>query len=58
MLSYFTLKANWITKWKSKGSSNQSLEVVSLICNNLTPPVNYHGDKVKLRITGSVLHQK
>ena len=58
MLEYFTLNSNWITKWKSKGLSNESLEVVSTSDNTLTPSVNYYGDKVRLRFTGSMLQQK
>ena len=46
ILKYFTLNSIWITKWKSKGLSNESLEVVSKTDNTLTPLVNYYGDKV------------
>ena len=45
ILKYFTLNSNWITKWKSKGLSNESLEVVSTTSNTLTLSVNYYGDK-------------
>ena len=38
--------------------SNESLEVVSTTSNILTPSVNYYGDRVRLRFTGSVLQQK
>ena len=55
MLGYFTLNRNWITKWKSKRLSNESLEVGSKKDNTLTPSINHHGDKVRLRFTGSVL---
>ena len=58
MLQYFTLNNNWITKWKSKGLSNGSLEVVSTSDNTLTPSANRYRDKVRLRLTGSVLQQK
>ena len=58
ILEYFTLNSNWIIKWKSKGLSNESLEVVSTSDNTLTPSVNYYGDKIRLRFTGSVLQQK
>ena len=58
VLEYFTLNSNWITKWKSKKLFNESLEVVATSNNILTPSVNYYGDKVKLRFTGSVLQQK
>ena len=57
-LEYFTLNSNWITKWKLKGLSNESLEVVSTSDNTLTPSVNFYGDKARLRFTGSVLKQK
>ena len=30
ILKYFTLNSNWITKSKSKGLSNESLEVISV----------------------------
>ena len=52
------MSSNWNTKWKSKGLSNESLEVVSKTDNTLTPSVNYYRDKARLRFTGSVLQQK
>ena len=58
MLEYFTLNSNWITKWKSEGLSNESLEVISTSDNTLTPSINYYGDKARLKFTGSVLQQK
>ena len=58
ILSYFTLKSTWITKWKSEGLSNESLEVVSKTSNTLTVSVNYYGEKVRLRFTRSVFQQK
>ena len=38
-------------KWKL-------FEVVSKMDNTLTPSINYYGDKVRLKFTGSVLQQK
>ena len=58
MLEYFTLNINKIAKWKSKGLSNESLEVISIPNNTLTPSINYYGDKARLKFTGSVLQQK
>ena len=58
MLEYFTVNSNWIIKWKLNGLSNESLEVVSTSDNTLTPSINYYGDKVSLKFTGSVLQQK
>ena len=57
-LRYFTLNSTWITKWKSEGLSNESLEVVSTTSNAFTPSVNQYGDIVRLKFTGSVLQQK
>ena len=37
ILKYFTLNSSWITKWKSKGLSNESLEVISTTSNSLNP---------------------
>ena len=56
ILKYFTLNNNWITKWESKGLSNEGFEIVSTSDNTLTPSVNYYGDKVRLRFTGSYMH--
>ena len=58
ILEYFTQNSNWITKWKSKRSSNENLEVISTSVDTLTPSVNYYRDRVRLRFTGSVLQQK
>ena len=33
VLKYFTLNSSWITKWESKGLSNESLEVLSTSSN-------------------------
>ena len=58
ILKYFTLNSNWITKWKSKGLSNESLEVVSTSDNTLTPSVNYYGDKARLIFTEVFYNKK
>ena len=50
MLEYFTLNSKWITKWKSKGLSNENIEVVSKTDNILTPSINCYGDKDKIKI--------
>ena len=58
ILKYFTSNSTWITKWTSKGLSNESLEVVSTSNNTLTPSINYYGEKVRLKFNGSALQQK
>ena len=50
MLEYFTLNSKWITKWKSKGLSNENIKIVSKTDNILTPSINYYGDKDKFKI--------
>ena len=52
------LNGKLITKWESKGLSNEGLEVASTSDNTLTPSLNYYGDKARLRFTRSVLQQK
>ena len=58
MLKYFTLDDKWITKWKSKGLSNENLEVVSTSGNTLCPEINYDENKIALNFSGSILQQK
>ena len=58
VLKYFTLNSNWIIKWKSKGLSNENLEVISTSNSTSTPSINYYGEKVRLKFTGSILQQK
>ena len=58
ILKYFMLNNKWITKWKSKGLSNESLEIISTSDNSLTPSINYYGEKVRLKFAESVLQQK
>ena len=58
ILKYFTSNSTWITKWTSKGLSNESLEVVSASDHTLSPSINYYGEKVRLKFNESVLQQK
>ena len=58
ILKCFTLNSNWITEWKSKGLSNESIKVVFKTGNTLTSSVNCQEDKKRLWFKGSVLQQK
>ena len=59
ILKYFTINnSTWVTKWKSKGLSNESIEVVSTCNNSLSSLVNNYKDKVRLKFNGSILQQK
>ena len=57
-LKYLTLNSNFITKWTSKGLFNDSLEAVSTSSKTLYPLINYYGEKVRQKFTGSILQQK
>ena len=48
----------YITKWKSKGLSNEGLKVVSTPDNILSPEINYNENKIRLNFSGSILKQK
>ena len=50
-LEYFRLNSKLITKWKSKGLSNESLEAISTSDKTLTPSINYYGEKARLIFT-------
>ena len=43
---------------KTKGLSNESIEVVSASDHTLSPSINYYGEKIRLKFNGSVLQQK
>ena len=59
MLKYFMINNSiWVTKWKSKGLSNESLDVISTSNNSLSPSINHYRDKVRLKFGGSILQQK
>ena len=59
MLEYFTINYSiWIAKWKSKGLSNENLEVISTSNNSLSPSVDHYRNKVRLKFRGSILQQK
>ena len=58
ILKYFTLNSRWVTKWRSKGLSNESLEALSSSSNTLNPLISYYGDKLRLKFSRSVLRQK
>ena len=58
ILKYFALGSSWITEWKSKGQSNESLKVPSKTDNTLTPTINwFDGDKTRLRFAARCLIQ-
>ena len=56
---YFKIIANtdYVSSWKSKGLSNESITPPTTSNNSLTPALSYYGTKIRLKFTGSCLKQ-
>ena len=56
---YFKLIANtkFISSWKSKGLSHETITPYATSDNSLTPLIDHYGIKVRLKINGSCLKQ-
>ena len=56
---YFKLIANtlYISSWKSKGLSAETIKPPSTSDNSLTPAVSYYGTKTRVKFIGSCLKQ-
>ena len=48
---------NYVSSWKSKGLSAESIKPPTTSDNILTPELNYYGNKVRVKFTGSCLRQ-
>ena len=48
---------NYISSWKSKGLSAESIKPPTTSDNSLTPELNYYGTKTRVKFTGSCLKQ-
>ena len=56
---YFKLIAgtDYVSSWKSKGLSAETIKLPSTSDNSLTPAVSYYGTKTRVKFTGSCLKQ-
>ena len=56
---YFKVIANtlYISSWKSKGLSDETINPPATSDNSLTPLINYLGNKIRLKFSGSSLKQ-
>ena len=56
---YFILIANtkYVSSWKSKGLSAESIKPPTTSDNSLAPALNYYGTKTRVKFTGSCLKQ-
>ena len=48
---------DYISSWKSKGLSAESIKPPTTSDNSLTPILNYYGTKTRVKFTGSCLQQ-
>ena len=48
---------NYISSWKSKGLSAESIKLPTTSDNSLTPALSYYGTKTRVKFTGSCLKQ-
>ena len=56
---YFKLITNtdYVSSWKSKKLSSESIKPLTTSDNSLTPALNYYGTKTRVQFTGSCLKQ-
>ena len=59
MYRYFKMITNtdYISSWKSKGLSAESIKPPTTSDNSLTPELSYYGTKTRVKFTGSCLKQ-
>ena len=59
MYRYFKMIPNtdYISSWKSKGLSAESIKPPTTFDNSLTPALSYYGTKKRVKFTGSCLKQ-
>ena len=48
----------YVSKWKSKGLSNENFKAVSTTDNSLNLTLNYYGPKIRVKFTGDCLEQQ
>ena len=59
MYRYFKVITNtdYISSWKSKGLSDESIKPPTASNNSINPALNYYGTKTRVKFTGSCLKQ-
>ena len=55
--NYLVFTTDYISSWKSKGLSAESIKPPTTSDNSLTPALNYYGTKTRTTFTGSCLKQ-
>ena len=56
---YIKIIANtkYITSWKSKGLSDESIKPFRISHNSLTPLIDYYSYQIRVKFNGSILRQ-
>ena len=59
MVRYFKIitNTNYVSSWKSKGLSAETIKPPITSDNSLTPTLNYYGAKTRIKFNGSCLEQ-
>ena len=62
MYGYFKVLSNthyleYVSEWKSKGLSNESIKAISSSNNSLNPKLSYYDTKIRVKLTGGCLKQ-
>ena len=52
-----TTNTNYVSSWKSKRLSDETIKPPATSDNTLTPVSNYYGTKTRIKFTGSCLKQ-
>ena len=60
MYRYFKMITNtdYVSSWKSKGLSAETIKLPTTFDNSLTPAVSYYGTKTRAKFTGSCLNNQ
>ena len=59
MYRYFKMitNTNYVSSWKSKGLSGESIKTPATPDNSLTPELSYYGTRARVQFTGNYLKQ-
>ena len=62
MYKYFkvfsiTQYVEYVSEWKSKGLSNESIKEISTSDNSLNPTLSYYDTRIRVKFTGGCLKQ-
>ena len=62
MYKYFkafsiTQYLEYVSEWKCKGLSNESIKAISTSDNNLNPTLSYYGTRIRVKFTAGYLKQ-